>query len=235
LGVLERGRPPRRDWATTQWSAVVGLTPAAPERREASWTWLATTYQVPLERYAAGVLARVRGRSSADEAAEVVQDFLATCLEKRWLERADRSRGSFRAFVRVLLRRFVYAGLRGGRSAARTLSLDAASVEEPAGEDRSAVEAFDREFVRVAVDRALETLRQERERYHAVIVDLIATDGQGSADLAARMGVSSAQLPVLRHRARKRFARLFEEEVAATVGDDDAFDDEWRVLAPYLP
>ena len=166
-----------------------------------------------MERYAASVLARTRGRASAEEAAEVVQGFLAACLEKGWLERADPGRGSFRAFVRTLLRRYVYARLREGQARARTLSLDAGDLAEPADDEQPDLDAFDRGFVEIAVERALARLLRERERYHAVVADLIATDGEGSSDLPGRLGVSDAQFPVLRHRARKRFARLFEDEL----------------------
>ena len=65
--------------------------------------------------------------------------------------------------------------------------------------------------------------------------DLIAGDGAESSELPERIGASSEQMPVLRHRARKRFRALFEVQLRATVDDEDAFIAEWRALQPYLP
>ena len=61
------------------------------------------------------------------------------------------------------------------------------------------------------------------------------TDGAGSEDLAARIGVHPKQLPVIRHRARKRLSHLFADELRKTVGDEKAFQEEWRALVAYMP
>ena len=85
------------------------------------------------------------------------------------------------------------------------------------------------------MQRALAQLAVEHERYRVVLLDLINTDGQGSDDLAERVGLRHEQLAVLKHRARARFCKLFEAELADTVGDDEAFQQEWRAIRPYLP
>ena len=40
---------------------------------------------------------------------------------------------------------------------------------------------------------------------------------------------------VLKTRARKRFGKFFVEELAQTVGNQEAFDEEWRAIKPFLP
>ena len=67
------------------------------------------------------------------------------------------------------------------------------------------------------------------------IADLIATDGEVSDDIPARVGLERAQFAVLKTRARKRFCDCFAEELAQTVDGQDSFDAEWRALRPYLP
>ncbi len=244
MSILSR-TPPRRDsWALTQWSILSKLDRREEPHWQASWTYLMETYRAPMERYVRRVLSRTRGRpASHEEAAEIVQDFLATCVEKEWLSRADPTRGRFRAYIQTLLKRYVYRVIKHANAQRRSpgpdrqvysLLEDRDESGEAAVEDPSDLDAFNEGWVQVAVDRALKTLATEHERYQAVVADLIATDGEGSADLAQRMGLSRAQFPVLKHRARKRFCKLFEEELAKTVGDQDAFDEEWRALQPYL-
>ena len=235
--------PPKRDiWAMTRWSVISRLDlEQDTTAREQSWTDLIEAYRAPMEIYVRRLLGRTRGRTpSADEVSDVVQAFLVECIEKDWLSRADPERGRFRAFIQTLLKRFVFHQMRHDMAQKRqpkdkaVVSLDVGF--DPSGTDDAAdLEAFDRGWVEVAVQRALDRLREERERYAVVIEDLIRTDGEGSPDLPERVGVRPVQLPVLKHRARERFSKLFEEELASTVNDPQDFEDEWRSLAPFLP
>ena len=236
--------PPRRDgWAETRWSHLARLGRPDEPAGEDAWAYLAQTYRPPMERYVRRVLSRVRGRApTPEEVQDVVQGFLAACVEKGWLDRADPERGRFRAYLQTLLKRYTYKTLRhanaqrrspGGDRRVYSLT-DTNAAEALSEEDRQDFEAFNESWVGVAVDRTLVRLAEEHERYQTILVDLVATDGEGSADMAARLAVSRSQLAVLKHRARKRFAKLFEEELAHTVGDPDAFAEEWRALQPYL-
>lgn len=54
----------------------------------------------------------------------------------------------------------------------------------------------------------------------------------GGTSLAS---VASATSDVLRRRARRRFALLFEEELRATVADDADFANDWRALSRHTP
>ena len=90
-------------------------------------------------------------------------------------------------------------------------------------------------FVQVTVDRALSELRAKNEEYAEVIADLLRTHGEGSPDLAERLGRDADDVAVLRHRARRRFAALFADELRATVRDDEAFGDLLQRLDAYVP
>jgi len=197
-----------------------------------------------MESYAWRLLARYPGGSaSAQDAADVVKDFLSACLDKGWLARADREHGKFRAFIQVLLKRHVTGWVRhklaqkrrpaeGRRVVPLLPEAEGADIPSPADE---AGAAFDRSWTEVAVERALERLREENERYHAVIADLIRTHGEGSADMADQVGLHAKQFPVLKHRARRRFSSLFKQELRATVDSAEAFEEEWRTLSAYMP
>ena len=238
-------RPRRRDpWRATRWSIIQRLSTVEDPAWESSWAYLVDTYRAPMEAHARRVLSRVRGRDATqEEAHEAVGAFLAACFEKDWLPRADPLRGRFRAYVQTLLRRFIYAQVRDASAKKRSPGPGRRLVpliEENLPEAASAAvrmedEAFDRSWVQIAVDHALARLEKEHARYRLVIEDLIATNGESSSDLHERVGLRRAQLPVLKHRARRRFRALFEEELASTVADEDAFEAEWKVLQPYMP
>jgi hypothetical protein len=194
--------------------------------------------------YVRRLVERFRGRAVSSEYAEdVVQAFLTDCVEKEWLGRADNTRGSFRVFVRVLLKRYTMHHLKavlakkrqpgGGR---KLVSLEALDVSLAGSADPSEdAHAFDRSWVQIAIDSALRRLRDENLRYHEVILDLILTHGEGSHDLPKRLGLVPDQMAVLRHRARSRFSSLFEEDFRTTVRDRAELESEWEALHPFLP
>lgn len=244
MGILSSTPPPRDDWVGTRWSLVARLDGRDDPAWEMSWYSLVDAYRAPMERYARRVLSRRTGRpASMEEAADIVQEFLTTCVEKDWLSRADPLRGRFRAYLQVLLRRYVQRVVKHrnalrrspgkGRRVDRLLD-DEANVPA-APEDQADLDDFAKGWVQIAVNRALDRLAVEHERYRVVLLDLIHTDGQGSDDLAERVGLRQEQLAVLKHRARVRFSKLFESELADTVGDQEAFEQEWRAVRPYLP
>lgn len=242
--ILEPMPPRRQSWDNTRWSMIGRLDRRQEPAWQASWSYLLERYREPMERYARRVLARAGGARAAEEAGDVVQDFLATCVEKGWLSRADPVRGRFRAYVQTLLRKYVYGYLRyrnaqkrspgPGREVFTVLESDAVS-REPTPDEVAELQEFDRSWVQVALHAALARLAEEQPRYHLVVNDLLLTGGAGSSDLAQRAGVRGPQLPVLKHRARRRLAGLFAAELEATVADEEAYDEELRALEAYIP
>ncbi len=231
-------------WAKTRWSIVSGLDQRDDPAWQAAWAFLSTSYERPMLIYAERLLARAPGgRVSAQDARDVVQEFLTTCIEKDWLPRADPRRGKFRAYVQILLRRYVTRWLRRRlakkRRPAEGISLLPLLPEDeehmPSSAEAADLEAFDRSWSRVAIERALERLQRKSNRYGLVIRDLIDTEGEGSADLPDQLEGGRGQFPVTKHRAKKQFASLFREELSSTVADPAAFEEEWNALSRYLP
>ncbi|MDA1196285.1 MAG: hypothetical protein O2894_14040 [Planctomycetota bacterium] len=219
------------------------LLPRLADRESPQWdeNWQALfgLYMPAMVRYVGSILSRsLGGRADVDRAQDIVQDYFAACLAKGWLTRDVDSIRCFRAYLQVQLKRFVYKHLdrafakkrHPGALAAAEMLEGVASAPEDAG-----VDDLDDGWVAVAVAQALAELRAGNETYAEVIADLLRTAGEGSPDLAARLGQSPQQLTHLRHRARKRFAVLFHEQLRQTVVDERAFDELCSRLESYLP
>jgi DNA-directed RNA polymerase specialized sigma24 family protein len=207
-------------------------------RWEASWRHLLEVYAPAMRRYVAALLASAtRAPANPDDAADVVSEYLAACLAKGWLSREVGEVRCFRAFLQVQLRRFTWSWVRDRaalrRSPGRPPTED--GLDTAASPEGDPAEALDRGLVASAVERAVARLRAGNEVYGEIVADLLRTDGEGSADLAQRLARAPADLPLLRHRARRRFAVLFTEELRATVRDDESFDELLARLEPLLP
>ncbi len=208
-------------------------------RWQRSWRHLFERYQPAMERFVQGVLARAGGRpQDREEARDIVQAYLTDAIEKGWLSREGADIRCFRAWLQVQLKRYVHAWLRHRTAAKR----DPGSMEDEehlarveGAADDPADQELDAGWVEVAKERALEALGEGSETYAEVIRDLLRTHGEGSTDLGERIGRNEKQLVHLRHRARKRFALLFYEELRLTVRDDEAYAALGQRLAPYLP
>jgi DNA-directed RNA polymerase specialized sigma24 family protein len=228
MGILETGQNLR--------SIVTRRTllppPDGPEHPQwaPSWQHLFQTYQPAMVRYVEGLLGRL-GAADFAEPADLVQDYLARSMERGWLVEGSTEIRCFRAFLKTQLRRFVLKQLRDGQQ-----RRDLEGLDDPAelGGAEDEVE-LDRGWVEVALERSLEVLRAGNGLYATIIEDLLATDGTGSADIGERVGRKPAQLVHLRHRARRRFALLFHEELRRTVRDEEAFEELCRRLEPLLP
>jgi len=205
---------------------------------ERSWTYLFDAYAPAMERYVAGVLrSALKKRPDLDLAADIVQEYLASSLEKGWLSRDETSIVCFRAYLQTQLRRFTYRRLdfmhAARRHAPGTRGDDV--LQSIAEESGYGTDGLDQAFVDVATERALVTLRRANEVYAEIIADLLRTDGAGTPDLAMRLGRPGRQLPVLKHRATRRFALLLYEELRMTVRDNMSFETLCHQLEPFLP
>jgi DNA-directed RNA polymerase specialized sigma24 family protein len=194
-------------------------------------------YAPAMRRYVAAILSSAGGPRDPDTAADVVQAYLATCLEKGWLQRDGDEIRCFRAYLQVQLRRFTLAWLRDQGAARRSPPNRPTDVglETVAAVAADVGGALDAALVEAAVAQAHARLRRGNETYAEIVADLLRTHGEGSPDLAERIGHSRADLPVLRHRAKRRFAVLLASELRATVREDEAYEALLRCVEPYLP
>jgi RNA polymerase sigma factor (sigma-70 family) len=196
---------------------------------------------------AGGVYAYARRTGHpVDEAQDLTQSFFARFLEKRYVQAADPERGRFRSFLLACFKHFIanerdraFARKRGGARLPISLELDEAEARyaaEPA--DWLTPEAlFEQQWARGLIDRVLAKLRAEcveggREALFDRVKDRLVGEKApgGYAALARALDTTEGSLKVTIHRLRRRFRHLLRVEIAATVSEDDAFEDEMRHL-----
>jgi DNA-directed RNA polymerase specialized sigma24 family protein len=238
------GEQHREQFRSTRWSVVVRARGEAGELSREALGQLFETYAYPLYAYA-----RRRGLAVQD-AEDAVHELFAKALEKGSLAGADPARGRFRAYLLGAFehaqqnrRRFWNALKRGGGRS--TVSLDAHLAEqrygaEPAGGDDPRV-LYEAAWARALLERAFERVRRDYEargegavfaRLRAHLVE--ETPPEGLQMLARELGKSLESIKVGLHRLRKRFRAALEEEVADTLEDSGAVDDELRHLFDAL-
>ena len=235
--------PAPRHFATTRWSVVVAAGGAGSAARAALGTLCGGAWY-PLYAFAR------RGGLGHDDAADAVQSFFATFLEKGWAADADSGRGRFRAFLKVAFRRHLTklrdrAGTRKRGGSRHFLTLtppDAAAryAREPS-HDRTPEVLFERRWALGLLGRALDALAAEHagdpdraRRFEALRPRLTGAGGTPYAELAAEWGTSEAAVKASAARLRARFAELLRAAVADTVASPAQIADELNALKAAL-
>jgi RNA polymerase sigma factor (sigma-70 family) len=235
----------RREWfLTTHWSVVLAAGQSDSTRSRAALETLCRAYWYPLYAFV-----RRLGHSPHD-AEDLVQGFFAQCLEKGYLEAADRSKGRFRSFLLMALKRFLAnewdkarARKRGG--AFPPISLDAVTAEEryalEPSDLRSPDRLFERRWALTLLENVLNRLAAEqaaanRADAFVVLKDSLTGSGRDTpyAELAARLDMNEAAVKVAVHRLRRRYRELLEAEIAHTVDSHEEVIEERHYLLSVL-
>jgi RNA polymerase sigma-70 factor (ECF subfamily) len=235
---------PAACFPTTCWSRVARAgDPADPEAR-AALEGLCRDYWYPLYAFV-----RCRGLDP-EEASDVVQGFLADLLSRQVLDRVDRDRGRFRAFLRTSCAHYLsherdraLALKRGGGQ--RPIPIDQLDAEgrygrEPAHE-MTAERLFERRWAVVLLENVLARLEAEAARTgkHELFARLRpmleGDDGAGSyQQIGTALGMGEGAVKTAAHRLRARYRELLREEVARTVADPADVDAELADLIASL-
>jgi len=229
---------------TTRWTQVIAARDKnSPECREALEA-LCRAYRSPLYAYAR------RSGLAPHDADDATQAFFAKLLRHDWLDAADPTKGRFRTFLAVAMKRFL-ANERDRASALKRggmetpLAPDEIETEERRLADTALPpdpdEAFDRRWARTLLDGVMASLKAdyvrngEESTFECLKNCLVAGRGEiPYAGVAARAGLSEGAARVAVSRMRKRFRDLFREAVAATVADAGDIDAESRHIARVL-
>ncbi len=239
MGALMAGR-----FLTTRWSVVLAAGGCGSEDARAALEHLASSYWFPLYAY-------VRRRGFGEhEARDLTQGFFALLLERDDLASASPDKGRFRAYLLTALKHYLANERERARAAKRggerpPLSLDAASADtgwalEPR-DDETPERAYERAWATAVLERALERLREDYERRgDAALFEALrpilapGSDGKPYAVIAAELGTTEGALKVAVHRLRRRFGASLRAEIADTVADPAAVDDEVHHLFQAL-
>jgi RNA polymerase sigma factor (sigma-70 family) len=236
-------------FATTQWSVVLGADPARREQDgSVALTQLCQTYWRPIFAF----ICR-RGYPISD-AQDLTQDFFVMVLEGNLLKLADPNRGRFRSLLLKSLQNFLldaaekrHAVKRGGKM--NFVSWDDWMAEAPSQlsipirslESLSPESIFDLRWAATIVERALRRLREEcesrgRRRLYDLISDYLIADRAdvSYSNLAQKLGVAETEVKRLLHRMRQRYRDLLRDEVSQTVDRSCDVDEEIRYLCAAL-
>jgi RNA polymerase sigma factor (sigma-70 family) len=232
-------------FVTTHWSVVLTAaggreTTGARDALEK----LCQTYWYPLYAYV-----RRLGHSPPD-AQDLTQEFFARLLKHNWIRVADPEKGRFRSFLLTAIKRFLAdewdkarAQKRGGGVPLIPLQLESAETRyglEPP-DNVTPEQIFERRWALTLLDTVLQRLRteydeQSKTQLFADLHPCLVGDrtSQPYADLAKRMGVSEGTVKSAVHRLRQRYRQMLRDEIAQTVANPEAVDEELRHLFSAL-
>jgi RNA polymerase sigma factor (sigma-70 family) len=231
-------------FATTHWSIVLAAGARPSAEGSQALAALCESYWYPLYAYV-----RRRGLD-AHEAQDLTQDFFAHLLSSEAVCVATPERGRFRSFLLASLHNFLSnhwrkenAQKRGGGKSILSLDLAAGEqryIAEPA-HDLTPEKIYERRWALTVLQQALETLSQEyAQDGKATLFEQLkpylggASDALPYAELAAKTGLSVGSIKVAVHRLRRRCGDLLREQIAQTVDDPSAVDQELRDLFAAL-
>ncbi len=228
----------------THWSVVLSAGhPSSPDA-QAALERLCRAYWYPLYAY----LRRCGHNEAA--AQDLIQSFFVSLIERDWVAAADPSKGRFRSFLLVCLKRFVSvqaqkanALKRGGRNV--FISLDDHDAAERYAvenvEDLTPEVVFDRRWALTLLEQAWDRLRAECESTgklplfeHLKQAQAEDTQPQSHEHLMASLKLTESALKSALFRLRGRYREMLREEVAQTVSDPREVDDEIRYLLKVI-
>lgn len=222
----------------TTWGMVARVQkPVSSDERRSGMETLCRRYWEPICSYARTAWAR----TDAD-ALDLTQDFFAWLLETDVLTRFEPGRGSFRHYMKGLLRNFSRNAAHAARALKRgggkaTIPLDEAIAPGLVdGRIAEAEAAFDRawitEVTRRAIERAREKLAQGKRAKQWQIFEecdlALAEERPTYAELAARHGVKESDVRNALFAIREKVREEVRAELRDTVSDPRDLDDEWR-------
>lgn len=247
---LGDGEPRRADvprsgcFVSTQWGVVLAAGGPDPELQAAALEHLCRTYWGPLYAYV-----RRRGNGPED-AQDLVQEFFARLLEKRWLEGIERNGSRFRSFLLHALNGFlanqydrVRAAKRGG--GLERVPLDAEEAERGYSQalvtESTAEQVYDRRWALTVLEMAMNRVKQEvagtgKERPFEILSPFLSREPEPGeyAAAASALGISAGAVGVSVHRLRQRYRECVRSVVAETVSDPAQVDEELTALLAVL-
>jgi DNA-directed RNA polymerase specialized sigma24 family protein len=233
-------QPSNAQFPTTHWSEVVAAGDPAEPAARAALADLCGRYWYPLYAFI-----RRRGHDPAS-AEDLVQGFFAALLEKEVLSSVDRAKGNFRSFLMAACCHFLANRRDHDRALKRGGGRVFVPIDTVEAEDRyqrevthelTAERLFERRWATTLLDHVLERLGAEISAAgKGCIFEALKPTLLGSVErvpyarIAAELGCSESAARLAAHRLRARYRALLRQEVARTLADPSAVDDEIRDL-----
>ena len=220
----------------TRWTLVARLRRTDAPGAVQAWDELCRAYRRPVLDYLR------RHHPSHDETEDLAQEFFCKLVHKELLRDVSAGKGRLRAWMLLLLKRFMLNAQAYAQAQKRGGKLEKVSWEAQPGveaETGSMPEwevIFDRQWAFALIERVFARLREEhsrpaQQRTLEVLRPLLLHLPPGGLSAAAeKLSMNEGTVKVALHRLRQRFGTLLREEVAATVGSDTEVEDELKHL-----
>ena len=235
---------PPRGFATTHWSVVLAAARQESPQSADALAALCKTYWYPLYAFV-----RRQGRS-AEEAEDLTQEFFARVMEKQYLQSVGPEKGRFRTFLLVCLKRFLANEWDRARALKRGGGKQPLPIDFGGADERYSLEPahaltaerlYARRWALTVLQQALARLAAEmtgagkQRLFDALRVYLAAeSTAPPHAEVAAALGMSEGAVKVAVHRLRERYRAVLRDEIAGTLDDPAAVDEEIRDLFAAL-
>lgn len=217
----------------TQWTVLLEPIRTQSPDAQLALNGLCERYRKPLLALATFKLKNLQ------DAEDVTHSFLLSLLERRDLERVDRNKGRFRAFLRVCLTNYIHNWRRKDRRSSQVCLEDAPA--EALAEDEALTRHYDLEWAFAILEHALNL---EKSRYEGLgklewfesFRSLLpgAPNASSQTEVASRLGWTVNRVRVEYHRFRDRLEQSIRKEIRLTVSDDKEFEAELMCLKRYL-
>lgn len=225
------------EFPQTHWSLVLSAGDSG-ERSRQSLDVLIRIYWPPLFAFLR------RDGHDPETAKDLLQGFLARLLERQDLAAVGPEKGRFRSYLLAGLRNYLVSEARRENAAKRGAGAVVSMETEEAGRvlamtpasGLSPETAYDRQWARTVLERALDRLRAEheaqrkRESFEMLQPALAGDDAEGYGVLAGRLGWTTGAVAVAVFRLRRRLRELVRVEVRETVGSAADLEAELRHL-----
>jgi len=188
---------------------------------------------------------RIAWAKSNEDAKDVTQAFFAWLLEEDALWKYDPARGGFRAYLKVLLRRFVghaerdlHRLKRGGGARVFSLDGEAPRLPELQSGNVDPEKVFERVWLEELVQQSIGRVRErfvasgKETRFRAYESFALASDAErpSYAEIAARHGMTVGEVEKALFVVREEIRQELRAALARSAGSDRELEDEWKRL-----
>ncbi len=232
------------DFRTTSWGLVLTIQDPNTERAARALAALCEAYWPPLYAFA-----RRRGHDT-EEARDLTQAFFTHLLENRGLQKLRPGAGRFRSFLLTSFKNLLTDERIKAEALKRGAGKHPISLDFDSAESGSSIEAtdeltpellFEKRWAMTVLQRVMERLRAEFVRDgKALQFDRLQGCLTGEQPMpshrkvAADLEMTEDAVKMAAHRLRKRFAKTLRAEIAETLDEPEAVDDEIRHLLSVL-
>ena len=204
----------------TAWSLLSRLRDPKDPRVQEYLNRMIQMYWRPIYKYV-----RIAWKRSNEDAKDLTQAFFIPVLEGELLARADPERGNFRKLLLAALRNFLSNEARSGHALKRgggklIVSLDAGPDDGGASDPADPQEAFESQWSRELLERAIERLSKTVRPPVFAAFRLFHLEDRPVKEIAAELKSSEAQVGHHLQDARTVLRRLVMDEIREYVHDD---------------